>query len=325
MPAANFVFLSAADKLRVLENQFADLIAAELTGWDVTRTIGERRPKAVNMTFWMTRRAQIFMSHGVADKNYMLRRDKGEPLIKRFRHICVPGPWMKRKLLGVPELELTPDRVHAVGWPRLAGLLAAQEAYDASREQAGPGGRKPVVLWAPTHDGRLVNGNPTSSYPALEAFVPQLQELCDLRISLHPNNRGGGKPTFEHLVESDIVISDMGTLVYEAWALGKPVIFPDWICRQGILASLRGSAEAEIFRKGYGMHAESFDELVNFIRSPVPVRGATAAFAEDYLPEATYRDSAMRVGGVFRRVRADRRKVLLTRRAAKAVIAPDPA
>jgi len=36
-------------------------------------------------------------------------------------------------------------------------------------------------------------------------------------------------PTMQPLVDADVVIADAGSTIYEAWALGKPVIFPDWL------------------------------------------------------------------------------------------------
>jgi len=32
-------------------------------------------------------------------------------------------------------------------------------------------------------------------------------------------------------LNADVVISDSSTMIYEAWALGKPVVFCDWPCR----------------------------------------------------------------------------------------------
>lgn len=311
MPKANFVFLKAADNLRALENEFADLIAAELPGWDVTRAIGATRKGAINMTFWMARAGQVFMSHGVADKNYMMRQREGVFQLNAFRHVCVPGPWMKRKLVAKRGITIPEDHIHVVGWPRLQRLVAANRAYSGPRRTNGG---QPVVLWAPTHDGRQREGSPTSSYPGLEPHQDALRAVCDLRVSLHPNNRPGGKPTFEHLIESDVVISDMGTLVYEAWALGKPVIFPDWICRKGILASAPGSAEAEIYEQGYGLHAGSIEELIAIIGDTPPIDARTAAFVEDYLPAATFEDSPARIAAVIKTVRANRIAQLKVRR-----------
>ena len=68
------------------------------------------------------------MSHGVADKNYFLRKDDdGEHISNRLSHLFVPGEWLKRRLLAAKKLDVGPERIHVVGWPRLDVLLAAQQ------------------------------------------------------------------------------------------------------------------------------------------------------------------------------------------------------
>jgi hypothetical protein len=51
-------------------------------------------------------------------------------------------------------------------------------------------------------------------------------------------------------------------MVYEAWALGKPVIFPRWcIDVDTILTRNPRSAEAYIYRNRIGLHADSMEEM----------------------------------------------------------------
>jgi hypothetical protein len=58
------------------------------------------------------------------------------------------------------------------------------------------------------------------------------------------------------------VISDFGTMVYEAWALGKPVIFPRWAMDVETLINRNPlSAESYIYRNRIGLHPESLEEL----------------------------------------------------------------
>jgi CDP-glycerol glycerophosphotransferase (TagB/SpsB family) len=220
------------------------------------------------------------MSHGVADKNYTLRRDKSSRLeINKFHLVAVPGPWMKRKLIQHPEIELKPDQIIIVGWPRLDALLAA-----ANKKKKLPSRRR-NVLWAPTH-----NSEPKmSSYPFFSQYTDVLANYFDYSISLHPSVRAGGLPTFDALLEADVVISDSGTLVYEAWAMGKPVIFPDWLIEQDSVAllSYERSAEAEIFKSGIGLHARNIDQVVEMAHSAHVLDQKSQAFIRDYIDPST--------------------------------------
>jgi hypothetical protein len=82
------------------------------------------------------------------------------------------------------------------------------------------------------------------------------------RVSLHPRNREDRTPTGNQLVWADVIVSDFGTMVYEAWALGKPVIFPRWAMDVDALISRNPlSAESYIYRNRIGLHPESFAEM----------------------------------------------------------------
>jgi hypothetical protein len=51
-------------------------------------------------------------------------------------------------------------------------------------------------------------------------------------------------------------------MVYEAWALGKPVIFPRWaIDVETLITRNPLSAESYIYRNRIGLHPESFEEM----------------------------------------------------------------
>ena len=84
-------------------------------------------------------------------------------------------------------------------------------------------------------------------------------------MSLHPRNRTDKQPTHHSLLDCDYVISDFGTIVYEAWALGKPVIFPHWLIGDRIKRHLGKSAEAFIFHERLGLHADSPQQMIDFV------------------------------------------------------------
>jgi hypothetical protein len=219
----------------------------------------------------------------------------------------VPGPWLKRKLLAFPELELTEARIHTVGWPRL-DLLREMSAAAARSALLAPSARK-RVLWAPTHDfaKRGDEQLSTSSYPAFQECLPELERDFEVEVSLHPRNRPNKTPTDVALIKADVVISDFGTLVYEAWALGKPVVFPRWLLGDRIQKYLPGSAEAHIFANDIGYHPNSLRELLDVLHGTPTIAPAVHAFMRDYLDNYETGCSGARVATVLRGLEADLR------------------
>ena len=136
-----------------------------------------------------------------------------------------------------------------------------------ARKAAGGDGRphhRLRVLWAPTHN--MVRGgneeSVPSSYPAFKVHEDDITPFFRYQVSLHPRNRASKRPTGGQLVWADVLVSDFGTMVYEAWAMGKPVIFPRWcIDVDTILTRNPRSAEAYIYRNRIGLHAESIEEM----------------------------------------------------------------
>ncbi len=124
---------------------------------------------------------------------------------------------------------------------------------------------KPRVLWAPTHNRRKrgETGRSTSSFPEFENYLRALSRFAWIDVSVHPRNRTDHTPTGASMPRADIVVADFGTTVYEAWALGKPVIFPRWLLADRIAEYLPGSAESYIFAERIGYHPDSFDEMVD--------------------------------------------------------------
>ncbi len=250
--------------------------------WTSNRYLG-RLPRQIRMTFGLFARGRqhVLMSHGVADKNYLtMVNSDGDLYINSLEHLLVPGPWQRDKLLAHPQVTLTEDQISGVGWPRLDLLLELQKSrtYDPTKQ--------PKLLWAPTHDWRK-NGKDqvsTSSYPEFSEDFERLGAKYPTDISLHPRNRSSKTPTSIQLIDADIVISDFGTMVYEAWALGKPVIFPSWLIGDRICEYLPGSAEAYIFENKVGYHPRSAAELRDIIDAGPVITPDVTAFLEAYLP-----------------------------------------
>ena len=248
-----------------VQQQLLGAITKHLPPEDVSTTIGTLSPNSLNFSLFILQPTDVLMSHGLADKNYFLRKDtNGERISNRLKHLLVPGEWLKRRLLKAESLEVDAERIHVVGWPRLDALLATQQAKPVVPRQLGV---RPKVLWAPTHDyaRRGKDQESYSSYPGLLEFVPMFEKHFDFSVSLHPRNRQDKQPTNHSLLDCDYVISDFGTIVYEAWALGKPVIFPHWLIGRPIKEHLGRSAETLIFRERLGLHAKSPKQMVDFV------------------------------------------------------------
>jgi hypothetical protein len=187
----------------------------------------------------------------------------------------VPGAWHVNRLIEGryrrnPHYQITveEEQIKKVGWLRLDPLIAAAAKGDTEPHH------RLRILWAPTHN--VVQGkdeNRTkeetskdiapSSLPGFKPYVKPLSERFIFRASLHPRNRSNRKPTGNQLVWSDVVVSDFGTMVYEAWALGKPVIFPRWCMDvETIIERNPLSAESYIYRERIGLHPESYEEML---------------------------------------------------------------
>jgi hypothetical protein len=266
-----------------IQQQILGAITQHLAPAEFSTTVGERAPGRLNFSLFIKLPTDVVMSHGLADKNYFLRKDEnGERISNRLAHLLVPGEWLKRRLLRRDDLQIGADRIHVVGWPRLDILLATQQEMPAV--PPSPGAR-PKVLWAPTHD-YIRHGEESyskSSYPDLLEFVPLFEKHFDLATSLHPRNRQDKQPTQYGLLDCDYVISDFGTIVYEAWALGKPVMFPHWLIGERIKRHLGKSAEAFIFHERLGLHADNPQQMIDFVMDGAGIDKRTTDFLDDWL------------------------------------------
>ncbi|MGE5415323.1 MAG: hypothetical protein ACM3UZ_00895, partial [Acidobacteriota bacterium] len=88
-----------------------------------------------------------------------------------------------------------------------------------------------------------------------------LPEEVILKTSLHPFNKTDHQPTSKQLIDADVVISDIGSLVWEAWALDIPVVFPDWLVKERVLEKWPGSLTAKLYNDGIGYHADTLEQL----------------------------------------------------------------
>lgn len=211
----------------------------------------------------------IFMSHGIGDKDYWLAE-----YIASFPHAIVPGPaWKKRIEKGGYK-----GKVHVVGYTKLDPVF--QGDYTRQKRE------KPYVVWAPTHVYHR-NFKGRSSYPQCIELIKEIPDCYETGLAFHPSARKEKDVTMQELLDADVVIADAGSTLYEAWALGKPVIFPDWICKKDILNKFApGNLEYEIYSKGIGYHAKDMIDLIDLIERALVngMQPAEAEFMENIFP-----------------------------------------
>jgi hypothetical protein len=171
----------------------------------------------------------------------------------------IEGTYRKNPHYQIKVLE---SQIKKVGWLRLDPLISESKVRDNEPHH------RLRLLWAPTHNviprtnEQTVDALAPSSLPGFKPHVKQMAARYIFRVSLHPRNRSDRKPTGSQLVWSDVVISDFGTMVYEAWALGKPVIFPRWAMDVETLINRNPlSAESYIYRNRIGLHPETLEEM----------------------------------------------------------------
>lgn len=230
-------------------------------------------------------RPRVLMSHGVADKNYIGGRKRGDAF--KFDYLFVPGPAYKEKhirgfitidprdsSIGYRANGYPAEKIFAVGWPKLDPIFNGE--YKRTESD------KLRILYAPTHNAIQA----VSSFPAFNDYLDKFPTDIEIINSPHPARKNDRMPTLQALVDADVVIADAGSTLYEAWMLGKPVIFPDWLVRDGVVKRFAGSFEAQIYEQGLGYHARDFNHLLDLIAVALTdgVDGDVREFMEGVCP-----------------------------------------
>jgi hypothetical protein len=243
----------------------ADPMLAGLRKLGVNAGYASRPTVSINVRFFSSYRINqqgkaevgpkdVFYSHGIGDKNYWTA-DK----IEDYSYVMVPGPaWKERIEAGGFEGE-----IFVTGYTKLDPVFWGE--YQKQKRD------KPYVVWAPTH-GYNYRHKGRSSYPWCVDLINEIPEEYETCLAMHPTTRMNAKQnhdiSLQELVDADVVIADAGSTLYEAWILGKPVIFPDWLCKNDVLAHFKsdpGNLEYQIYEKGIGYHAKDMAHLVELI------------------------------------------------------------
>jgi CDP-glycerol glycerophosphotransferase (TagB/SpsB family) len=296
--------LTSSQNYKLVQEQINGLIQAHLPPGSFTETVEEYVPGKLNFSLFIDKASDVLMSHGAADKNYHWKsNDEGVRFnhCRERKHLLVPGNFLVKRIVKSKRLDFDASQVHSVGWPRLDRLLAMREEQKDSLAALKKSRKRKTVLWAPTHDfSKKGEAKVTlSSYPAFQPYYDKLGEHFETTVSLHPRNRKDKAPTDQLLLESDVVVSDFGTMVYEAWALGKQVIFPSWLMRDKMLEYGNKSAESVIFRDLIGLHATSFDNMCELINTDIKNDERSQKFIDEYLDPAYFGCSGKRVANLL--------------------------
>ena len=259
-----------------IQEQIFGLIEECLPKGTVVHTVGDAVEGALSLSLFIRQSreeiaatpADIVMAHGIADKRYFFIVGNNDfPLVNNCKYVFVPGDWHVNRLVEGryrrnPKYQITiqDSQIRKVGWLRLDPMIAKLKLEPTTPES------KLKVLWAPTHNTISSTKSDSelspSSFPAFKKHLPWLYLKYKCEVSLHPRNRGTKTPTTQKLIACDVVISDFGTMVFESWALGKPVIFPRWCIDVKTLMERNPlSAEAYIYRNRIGLHPETPKEM----------------------------------------------------------------
>lgn len=218
-------------------------------------------------------RNAAFISHGIGDKCW---RDGRK--VKDFEAIFVSGPAWKDKLCwqGVDE-----DKIYINGFPKL-------DPFFNNRQRKIYSDDKIHVIYAPTHNTNVQNPKSISSYPRLLAYLNVIPKDIELVTSAHPYNNDSNVITLDLFQWADVIISDSSSIIYEAFALDLPVVFPDWLVKDNISRLCKGSFTEMIYQNNLGYHAENIEQLWDLVRETknrglgVPARN----FIEGILPKS---------------------------------------
>ena len=327
----NFVWLPGKTYAGVQEQIFS-LIEQCLPPKTVVHTVGDAIEGTLSLSLFIRQGreelkvrtpADIVMAHGIADKRYFFIRESETdlPLVNQYKYVFVPGSWHVNRLVEgrfrrnpIYQIQLRDDQIRKVGWLRLDPLLASQSV--AKKDQH----KKLRVLWAPTHNAVAGKGESPenaaatpSSFPRFHKHKWVMRMKYDYRISVHPRNRKSKVPTGDQLVWADAVVSDFGTMVFEAWALGKPVLFPRWcIDVETLMKRNPLSAEAYIYKNRIGLHPESPSEMHQMLhevqlrrqgKNDLDPRGNdVASFVDNYIDPETRGNDAQRTADELIRI-----------------------
>jgi len=237
----NFVYYNT-DYRKVLDS-LIDPILPYLNNYTKNSEADEN---SLNVNFFREdpKKVNVFCSHGIACKNWRNAWD-----VKDYDYIFVSGELWKEKLI---QQGLDKNKIFINGYTKLDPIFQGKykkNTYD-----------KKVILFAPTHIA-------IPSISLKNRFEENFKYFDKYKIidSSHPTAKSDQSPTLQALVDADIVISDSGSLLYEAWLLGKQVVFVDWLIKEEVHNHIPYSFEDFIYEKEVGLHAKNIKEMCELV------------------------------------------------------------
>jgi CDP-glycerol:poly(glycerophosphate) glycerophosphotransferase len=181
-------------------------------------------------------RVQIF--HGLSFRNMAVRRD-----VLVYDHLFITGPYMRRAFREQQLLRSEDPRLVPIGFPKVDRLVDGSLDRRAILGRLGLGGRRPVLLYAPT--GQKGNSLETLG----EEVIRRLRATgrYDILIKLHDHPRDKSvdwprrlRPLLDrhtklvrdfdivpYLFIADLLISDASSVSSEYALLDRPTVFLD--------------------------------------------------------------------------------------------------
>jgi hypothetical protein len=248
--------------IETLANPILDNFAACDAGY-FEKPVPGPKEKGINCRFFNSTRIfehgkcsvgphDVFISHGIGDKNYWIGKR-----IKAFEYAFCPGPIWKNRMRDTGYK----GEIFITGYTKLDPIF--QNKYKKIKRD------KPYIVWLPTH-GYSNKHKGRSSYPFFSKHINEIPDIYSFGNGMHPTTKLHSNkkhiPTMQELVDADVVIADAGSTLYEAWAVGKPVIFPDWICKKDVMSHFSPkNLEYQIYSKGIGYHAKDMKHMISLI------------------------------------------------------------
>jgi len=183
----------------------------------------------------------FMIPHGIGDKGW---RNKNS---NQFDYVSAPSEHWKQLLIS---RGIDSNKIIVCGYPKIDLFFDGQLHKQHSN--------KPTILWCPTH-ARSVSSN-----PRFKEYLSMIPEKYNFIIHEHPFNDKEHTATVQSLINADVIITDFSSMIFETWALGKPIIFPDWIIEPKLFGIDNDVLEKRVYLEQIGYHAQNIDDLINY-------------------------------------------------------------
>lgn len=249
----------------------------------------------------------LYISHGILQKVLGTTVER----LSQFDYIGVPGPMAADCLAarGVERAKMVtvghPGLDEAFRWhqafasdPALKEFYGQHVLRDARLAAKNP---KPVVLWAPSHSAFIGEYVLPPLY-----FSKALDAAHEIVRVGHPAVSGRSSVLARDVLHfAKACIGDVSGTVFEAWALGVPVVFPDWLIGEFVVAQCGDAPLGRVYSEGIGRHVQSPEDFPAAVREAVNegITEEEKRFIDSYLPVELRGSSGKAAAAFLRRVR----------------------